>query len=1137
MWCPRRVFVVLLPVVLAACAWNSDKRTLAQLRNVEPDLTEVRVENGLDQAIFGYRKFLEEAPPSSRTPEAMRRLADLELEREYGLLSEGPASALPAPERSSLELGSKSRESASPNSATNSMSSESDRAFEQRATRAPDLAGSGDAGDLVLPGRKEAGKAGPLEAIKLYDEILAAYPDYPFHDQILYQKARAFDELGRNDEAIVVIERLISEYPESRHIDEVQFRRAEYFFVRRKYFDAEKSYESIVARGAQSDYYELALYKLGWTLYKLQFHKEALHQYIALLDYKVSVGYDFSQSQDPTDDEVDGRRIADTHRVISLCFSELGGATVVEKFFDENGSRSYEDRIYSHLGDFYFEKLRYNDAAEVYTSFVDLYPFDRISPQFGMRVVEIYEAGGFPKLVLESKKDFAARYGLQAEYWTHFDSVDTPEVLSYLKSNLKDLANHYHALYQDVEQAGDKPAHFAEASRWYRAYLTSFSDDPETPSIHYQLADLLLEHELFSEAALEYERTAYEYPEHGRAAAAGYAAIFAHREHQRSVTGEDGPAARRAAMTSTLKFVDTFPTHEHAAVVLGAAVDDMYALEDFEFAIETGRRLIDNYPEAELQTRRSAWMVIAHGSFELVNFEQAEHAYSRVLDMTPEEDDAKQDVVENLAASIYKQGEQANEAEDYRSAADHFLRIAQVAPDSGIRPVAEYDAGAALIRLEDWAGAAAVLDVFRQTHPDHELGREATKQMAFVYREDGNLAGAAKEYERVAAEAEDPELRSDALLVAGGLYETSELPVKALAVYLNFVREFSEPIERVVETRFKMADIYSEQGEEKSYHEELRLIVEIDRTAGGNRTDRVRYLAARSALVLSERLYGQFSDLRLAQPFEQNLRKKQDRMDTALAAFGELVSYEVGEVTAAATFYIAEVYYNFSQALLDSERPSDLAPGEMQDYEMVLEEEAFPFEEQAIEVHEKNLELMAAGVYNVWIENSLEKLAVMMPGRYAKFEASSGPIDSLDTYAYHVSGPTAELLADVIVEETAVEIASQPLTIEDSALLSDEDVATDETGFDTSEDLDEATMVDGNEDDVVVLEPASEAPEGVEEELLSDAAISASELENMPAAPDMAFDEILVDEAGSGEDESDALETESVNGGGDATAQ
>jgi len=1129
MWCPRRVVVCLVPIVLSACAWNSDKQTLAELRNVEPDLTEVRVENGLDQAISGYRKFLEESPPSSRTPEAMRRLADLELEREYGVLAEGPPSTLPAPERSSLEPSSNSDKSASPGSGTTSKSSESDRAFERRATRAPELAESDEGLDLVLPGRREVGTAGPLEAIKLYDEILAAYPNYPFHDQILYQKARAYDELGRNDEAIAVIERLIKEFPESRHIDEVEFRRAEYFFVRRKYFDAEKSYESIVNRGAQSEYYELALYKLGWTLYKLQFHAEALHQYIALLDYKVSGGYDFSKSESLTDDEVDGRRIADTHRVISLCFSELGGAEVVERFFKENGSRSYEDRIYSQLGDFYFEKLRYNDAAVAYTAFVRLYPLHRSSPRFGMRVVEIYEAGGFPKLVLESKKDFAARYGLQAEYWTRFDVAESPEVLSYLKINLKDLANHYHALYQDVEQSDEKPAHFAEASRWYRGYLTSFPEDPETPSIHYQLADLLLEHELFSQAAREYERTAYGYPEHGRAAAAGYAAIFAHREHQKSVTGEDEPAARRGAMTSTLRFVDAFPVHEHAAAVLGAAVDDLYALEEFEFAIETGRKLINVYPDAKEETRRSAWLVIAHASFELVDYEQAEHAYARALDMTPAEDDTKQDVVENLAASIYKQGEQANEAQDYRSAADHFLRIAQVAPNSEIRPVAEYDAGAALIRLEDWTAAATVLDAFRQTHPDHELGREATKQMAFVYREDGNLAGAASEYERVAAEAQDPELRSDALLVAGGLYETSKLPAKALAVYLNFVSEFTEPIERVVETRFKMAELYKEQNEEVSYHGELRLIVEIDRSAGGNRTDRVRYLAAQSALVLSKRFYGQFSDIRLAQPFEQNLRKKQKAMDAALAAFGGLVSYEVGEVTAAATFYIAEVYYNFSQALLDSERPSDLAPGEMQDYEMVLEEEAFPFEEQAIEVHEKNLELMAAGVYNRWIENSLGKLAVMMPGRYAKFESSSGLIASLDSYDYHVAGPAPEALDEVIAEETLVEIAPELAVAEEGMMSEAPELEALEPGPDEIAGSNSQNVAQVDDIDLSV-------PEGVVEDL-SDAPGSTSEIESVPAAPATAPDESTFDDAAWPEDVSGISDTESVNGGIDATPQ
>ena len=48
-------------------------------------MTEVHVENGLEQAMQGYREFLQEAPVSALTPEAMRRLADLQLEKEFGI--------------------------------------------------------------------------------------------------------------------------------------------------------------------------------------------------------------------------------------------------------------------------------------------------------------------------------------------------------------------------------------------------------------------------------------------------------------------------------------------------------------------------------------------------------------------------------------------------------------------------------------------------------------------------------------------------------------------------------------------------------------------------------------------------------------------------------------------------------------------------------------------------------------------------------------------------------------------------------------------------------------------------------------------------------------------------------------------
>src|ERR1700745_3574238 len=84
-----------IPMVIAAvstvgCAVHPTKPlgtagTLAELRNVRPDVQEVKIEQGLDQAMQQYRRFLEEAPQTAMTPEAMRRLADLQIEKQFGI--------------------------------------------------------------------------------------------------------------------------------------------------------------------------------------------------------------------------------------------------------------------------------------------------------------------------------------------------------------------------------------------------------------------------------------------------------------------------------------------------------------------------------------------------------------------------------------------------------------------------------------------------------------------------------------------------------------------------------------------------------------------------------------------------------------------------------------------------------------------------------------------------------------------------------------------------------------------------------------------------------------------------------------------------------------------------------------------
>lgn len=1009
-----RIALLMAPVVLVACAGNQGKQTIAQLRNVQPDVAEARVEDGLDKAMESYRRYLQETPKTAMTPEAMRRLADLKVEKQFGLLGDGKMVEMEAPEVTPERVAPNANSSSRPKAAGIADLSESQKDFERRATQQTKLAGANaatasDRFAVTAPGSAEALSAsGPMEAIALYDQLLAEYPNYEHNDKVLYQKSRAYDELGRTEDAMKTMERLIAQYPHSRYIDEVQFRRAEFFFTRRKFRDAESAYSAIIALGSRSEYYELALYKLGWTLYKQEFYDEALHKYIALLDHKVSIGYDF----DARHEEGDERRIADTFRVISLSFSNLGGSEIVNEYFATNGKRSYEDRIYSNLGEYYLTKLRYHDAAGAYKAFIARYPLHRTSPHFSMRVVEIYTKGGFQKLVLDSKKEFAKTYGLHAEYWRHFSAEDSPEVLSYLKSNLKDLANFYHAQYQRADRADEKPANFREASLWYREFLASFPKDGESPAINYQLADLLLEEKNFGDAAKEYERTAYEYAAHDKASAAGYAAIFAHREHLKGAREEQRDGVKRDAIASSLKFADAFPDHEHAAKVLGAAADDLYGLKEFRPAMAAAQKLIDRYANAETQLKRSAWTVVAHASFDLAEYPQAESAYARVLELTPQNDDKRQALVDNLAASIYKQGEQANESQDYRAAANHFLRVKQAAPTAAkIAAAAEYDAGAALIRLQDWTAAAAVLESFRRTYPKHDLEREATKQIAFVYRQSGQTGRAAGEYERIANEAEDPALRAEALLVAGDLYQQSNSADQALAVYLRYVGEFQKPLELMVETRSKIAEIYQAKSDDAAYREQLQKIVGIDAAAGAERTDRIRFLAARSALVLAEQLHVQFAEVKLMQPFERSLKEKQKRMDAAVKAFGALVDYEVGEVTAAATYYMAEIYYGFNRALMESERPTNLKAADLQEYELQLEENAYPFEERSITVHEKNLELIRQGIYNAWIEKSLAKLAELMPARYAKAEMSSGFLGSIDRYAYRAPAAIDNSLA------------------------------------------------------------------------------------------------------------------------------
>ncbi|MCP5079299.1 MAG: hypothetical protein GY951_14740 [Psychromonas sp.] len=107
-------------------------------------------------------------------------------------------------------------------------------------------------------------------------------------------------------------------------------------------------------------------------------------------------------------------------------------------------------------------------------------------------------------------------------------------------------------------------------------------------------------------------------------------------------------------------------------------------------------------------------------------------------------------------------------------------------------------------------------------------------------------------------------------------------------------------------------------------------------------------------------------------------------MRASVNYYAKASSFGIAETATEATYAIATIYNEFSQALLNSEVPKHLDEDEQEEYMFLLEDQAFPFEEKAIEFYEINLLYSAEGINDQWIRKSLQQLQKLFPVRYQR---------------------------------------------------------------------------------------------------------------------------------------------------------
>ena len=200
-------------------------------------------------------------------------------------------------------------------------------------------------------------------------------------------------------------------------------------------------------------------------------------------------------------------------------------------------------------------------------------------------------------------------------------------------------------------------------------------------------------------------------------------------------------------------------------------------------------------------------------------------------------------------------------------------------------------------------------------------------------------------------------------------------------------------LDEATEGRFSLSKFYLVSNKQSKGRFWLHKIVQAQQVAMQQRTKantpRSVYLGSLAAMVFANDADIAYTRIKLAQPLAQSLQKKQAALKKAIVEFERVISFGSAEYVTAANYKLANLYTTLANDLMDSARPDGLSALELSQYEMLLAEQTYPFEETAIGLHEKNIARVGLGLYDDWVKASFTALKNTMPGRYNKPEVTA----------------------------------------------------------------------------------------------------------------------------------------------------
>lgn len=877
-----------------------------------------------------------------------------------------------------------------------------------------------------------ASKVWQERSIKLYKQILAAYPQYVRADDAIFYLGQALNDIGQQDEANKYFGDLVRTYSTSDHVPDAYVLIGEYWFEKNEAFKALQAYQRAAAF-KESDKYAFAMYKLAWCYYNVTEYQKAIETMKAVVN--------FSMSSTATGAAAKGnvQLMDEALKDLVRFYADAGDLNEAIEYFNKLGKKELIRDVIKKLADTYMEQGKFDMAVTTYKRLIAEDPQGPNAPVYQAEIISAYTKMGNKQETINAINDLLKNYGKNSS-WARANASNQDAIKGaseMIEKNLRTVALNYLQEAKKLKTGASATQAYTLAEQAFRTYLTEFPESKEIYAMRYSFAELLYTVKKYPEAYDQFMQVVKIDPKGQYSLFCARSAIFAAEEVLKTQPKEEaasGPGQKKTdeiplseweqkLLAALDQFTQIYPDHADAQASIYRSAYILYYKNHFKEASDRFRRVISMNPSSR-KAEEAANLIL--DSFVLIEDwtnlrEVAKAFYDQQGLGSAEFKKEVYGIYENaslkmIETNFAKDQDKAKAADAYwafyqefktstnadlalNNASVYYRDLSRVRDEMRVRlellnnfPKSKYfedQMGALGFNYEsigDFASAADWYEKLFAKNPKHAGAADAIFSAAYFRKSLGQWEQSIKDYQSyIATYPEKPNLNGIRIEI-GKIYESKERWNEAAKSY----QEFFGPkppagvsIGDVMFCRMQYGRLMPKIGlgaKQTQHWKDSVAWLEGQQKGGADVAEGMEYYAE-MLFILAEPQFQSYMAMKIDGPGNQvmgpkaadklllsQLKSKVAALQALEQTYTTIVSTGAGAWGLASLTRLGQAYENLSESFLNSYIPAYLTEEQREIYVMTLQDRAYPQIQKATEAY--NTALQKAYELSLYNENT-----------------------------------------------------------------------------------------------------------------------------------------------------------------------